>query len=126
MTTGQATKRRSAGLSDEFTTRLLRFVSWKPGWDGDEATPVTVETATRALTIARSTLAVGPEPFVAPAADGSLLLVWDLPNADVELFVRGDDWEAAALTRGETVTEEPVHSVGDVVALLRRARRPGG
>ena len=92
----------------EFFFRLLRFVEWEPGWDGAEAEHVDRATAERALRTAKDMLAVAPEPFVAPAPSGSLLLQWDFPGGrSVEVYVDGetDFPESATLTREGVVYE---------------------
>ena len=88
--------------SGDFVFRLLRFVEWQPGWDGERAEHITHVTAQRAIEIARRTLDVAPEPFVAPAPSGSLLLQWDFADeTSVEVYADEEDefpeWAAVTL-----------------------------
>ena len=88
-------------LSLDFLSRLLRFVAWEPGWDGERAEHIDHDTAVRALVTAISMRAVAPEPFIAPAPSGSLLLQWDFDDgASVEIYVDSETGfpDSAALT----------------------------
>ena len=113
-------------LSRAFWERLLRFVEWAPDWDAQGAEHITFATASTAATVAEEALTVAPEPIVAPAGDGSLLLEWDLPNeVTVELYVRDADLEPAAVAQGARVEEVPVAGVADILAILRDALARG-
>ncbi len=113
-------------LSKEFWGRLLRFVEWAPDWDGQGAEHITSATAAHAGRVAEEALAVTPEPLVAPAGDGSLLLEWDLPNGvAVEVFVQGEELEPAAVAQEGCVEEVPVGGVDDLLAVLRDALARG-
>ena len=108
-------------LSLDFLSRLLRFVEWEPGWDGENAEHIDHATARRALEIARNMRVVAPEPFVAPAPSGSLLLQWDFPGeTSVEVFVESDAEfpECAALTRDGAVHEVALTDPAALHALL--------
>ena len=112
-----------AGLSPDFIGRLLEFVAWQPGWDGDAAERVEPSTARRAAEIARDMLPVAAEPFVAPAPGGSLLLQWDLAGGtSVEVYADGEpafpEW--AALTRQGVVHEVRLDGPGALRSLLGR------
>lgn len=91
-------------LSLDFFSRLLKFVEWEPGWDGEAAEHIDHATAQKALEIALTMRAVAPEPFVAPAPSGSLLLQWDFGNGSyVDVFVddeRSFPEEAALVLNG--------------------------
>src|SRR3954468_19268356 len=79
---------RAKQLSETFVDRILNFVSWEPKWDGARAKPIAVPIAKKATLLARKSLVFAPEPFVAPAPDGSILLQWDLRDgSSVEIFV---------------------------------------
>lgn len=117
-----ATERLSAG----FRERLETFVGWDEDWDGLGAARIRQATAARAKHVAELALKVAPEPFVAPAGDGSLMLEWELPNgAVVGVFIPadadGESWEPASVTRGDDVAEHDIQSVADLVELIRRA-----
>lgn len=109
-------------LSEMFVERILRFVSWAPAWDGQDASTVAVDATKRAVLIARRSLRYGPEPFVAPAADGSLLLQWDFPDgSSVECFVTSDGFDHISLTDDSgQVREVPVKSEDDLMSFLSR------
>ncbi|MYI83461.1 MAG: hypothetical protein F4056_09340 [Chloroflexi bacterium] len=101
-----ATSPRS--LPMQFLVRLLQFVEWGPGWDGAGAEHVDRATAEVALRTAESMLTAAPEPFVAPAPSGSLLLQWDFADgSSVEVYVDSetDFPSAATLTRDGVVYE---------------------
>jgi hypothetical protein len=61
-------------LSPHFSQRIDQFISGLEGWVGEAILPSTVA---RANKIAETALHVAPEPFAAPAMDGSILLKWD-------------------------------------------------
>ena len=111
-------------LSADFRDRLETFVGWDEDWDGLGAARILRPTADRAKRVAELSLGVAPEPFVAPAGDGSLMLEWELANgAVVGIFVPGerdDEWEPASVTRGDDVVEHDIRSDADLVDLLRR------
>ena len=110
-----------ADLSLDFLSRLLRFVEWEPGWDGESAEHIDHVTARRALEIARSMRAVAPEPFVAPAPSGSLLLQWDFGNGNyVDVFVDSDSSfpADAALVLDGVVHEVPLAEPAELRSLL--------
>ena len=112
-----------AGLSSDFIGRLLEFVAWEPGWDGDAAERVEASTARRAADIARDMLTVAAEPFVAPAPSGSLLLQWDFAGGEsVEVYTDGEAAfpERAALTRQGAVHEVRLDGPGALRCLLGR------
>jgi hypothetical protein len=74
-------------LSPDFVKRLRRFTVLPLGWDGDAGIPVSSDVAKKARALASESLQYAPEPFVAPTADGAVLLKWDLPNGiEVECF----------------------------------------
>lgn len=106
-------------LSNDFWTRVLKFTSWSESWGGE---PIPFDVAKRAAEIAESALELAPEPFVAPANDGSLLLQWDFPNGRTfEYFIEDiESWEPGALTVDGVVHEMPVSSQDELLQLLRR------
>lgn len=112
-------------LPSSFWSRLLRFVAWSPGWDGEEAAHIAEATATRAGQIAEGVASeAGVVPLVAPASDGSLLLEWALPNGiSVELFVTEEGWEPAVTSDPEGVEEHEIGSIDDLRGILKRASR---
>lgn len=112
-------------LPSSFWSRLLRFVAWSPGWDGEEADHIAEATATRAGQIAEGVASVaGVVPLVAPASDGSLLLEWSLPNGiSVELFVTEEGWEPVVTSDPEGVEEHEIGSIDDLKNILRQASR---
>ena len=78
--------------TNDFVSRLVKFLSWKPGWDGESADPITARVAVAAYVIAKGVWDIAPEPFVAPSPDGSLSLQWEFPdNSSVEIYVEEDD-----------------------------------
>lgn len=105
-------------LSPMFLGRMQRFVFGLPGWDGE---PILQPTASRAAEIAELTLQVAPEPFAAPAMDGSILLKWDLsPDISVEFYVEDiESWDTAAVIHSGTVKEVPIADRAALLALLR-------
>lgn len=106
-------------VSHEFVGRLLRFVSFEPGWDGEKAEPISSRTAEKAYELAAKSLSFTKEPFVAPA-DGSLLLRWHLPSGEVvELFVDEDEVDSLALIHNHEVRDIPAHDDESVLAFLR-------
>ena len=116
---------RPPALSAAFRERLAAFTGWDEDWDGLGAERIRGRTAERAALAAELALEIAPEPFAAPAGDGSLMLEWELPNgAVVGVFIPGGDdeaWEPASVTRGEQVVEHDVRSTADLADLLRRA-----
>ena len=92
----------------DFISRLLEFVEWAPGWDGAGAEHVDHATAKAALATAQSMRAVAPEPFVAPAPSGSLLLQWDFADErSVEVYVDSEsEFPATATLTREGVVHE--------------------
>lgn len=63
---------------------LAGFESYQvPGWDGDEAEPVTVEALDRARELLDALPDWMPDPDVAPGADGSIGLDWSQILVDV-------------------------------------------
>lgn len=113
----------SAELSFEFIFRLLEFVEWSPGWDGADAEHVARATAQKAMETARRTRGIAPEPFVAPAPTGSLLLQWDFADGvSVEVYVDGEEdfpaWAAVAL--GGNIHEVELSGLASLEALLRK------
>ena len=121
----RAHEARPPALSAAFRERLAAFTGWDEDWDGLGAERIRGRTAERAALVAELALEVAPEPFAAPAGDGSLMLEWELPNgAAVGVFIPGGDdeaWEPASVTRGEQVVEHDIRSAADLVDLLRRA-----
>ena len=110
-------------LSEEFIDRVLRFVSWAPRWDGRNADHITPEVAKLATLLAQASLQFGPEPFVAPADDGSLLLKWDLADGlSVEVFVDGQPWDSLTLITKTEVQEMPIRSEQEFFSFLRSTR----
>ena len=91
-------------LSLSFFSRLLKFVEWEPGWDGEAAEHIDHATAQKAMEVALAMRPVAPEPFVAPAPSGSLLLQWDFHDGTyVDVFVDSDSEfpaEAALVLKG--------------------------
>ena len=113
-----------ADLSDAFIGRLFEFVEWGPGWDGAGAEHVAHGTAEKALTTARRMRVIAPEPFVAPAPTGSLLLQWDFADGvSVEVYVDSEEdfpaWAAVALGGGN-VHEVELSGLASLEALLRK------
>lgn len=113
-------------LSTDFWGKLIKFMYWEPNWDGLGAKKIAMATAMRAARVAELAIDTAPEPFVAPAGDGSLMLEWELTSgAMVGLFVsseEGDDiWEPASVSRGAEVIEHDIRSAADLVDLLRQA-----
>ncbi len=114
-------------LTLDFLSRLLKFVEWEPGWDGEAAEHIDHSTAQRALEIALDMRAVAPEPFVAPAPSGSLLLQWDFPDGtSVEVFVDGEtEFPAeAALTCDGLVHEVALAGPAKLRAVLTEHAAP--
>ena len=112
-----------ADLSDAFIGRLFKFVEWSPGWDGAGAEHVAHGTAEKALKTARRMRGIAPEPFVAPAPTGSLLLQWDFADGvSVEVYVDSEeDFPAwAAVARGGNVHEVELSGLASLEALLRK------
>ena len=112
-----------ADLSDAFIGRLFEFVEWGHGWDGAEAEHVAHGTAEKALKTARRMRVIAPEPFVAPAPTGSLLLQWDFADGvSVEVYVDSEEdfpaWAAVAL--GGNVHEVELSGLASLEALLRK------
>ena len=108
-------------LSRDFVFRLLRFVEWQPGWDGERAEHVTHVTAQRAVEIACRALRVAPEPFVAPAPSGSLLLQWDFEDeTSVEVYADEEDEfpEWAAVTLDDTIHEVALSGLDHLARVL--------
>ncbi len=106
-----------------FIRRLLEFVGWQPGWDGEAAEHVEISTALSAVETAQAMLEVAAEPFVAPAPSGSLLLQWDFADGtSVEVYVDGEaafpEW--AVLTREDVVHEVRLDGPGALRSLLER------
>lgn len=107
-------------LSPAFSERVQRFVSGLPGWLGEAILP---STAVRANEIAEMALQIAPEPFAAPAIDGSILLKWDLSgDRSVEFYVEDtDSWDTAvaAVIDAGVVEETAVDSKDALLALLQ-------
>ena len=114
-------------LSLSFFSRLLRFVEWEPGWDGEAAEHIDHATAQKALEIALSMRAIASEPFVAPAPSGSLLLQWDFRDGTyVDVFVDSDSEfpaEAALVLKG-VVHEIELTEPATLRTLLRKRAAP--
>ena len=110
-------------LSSEFFCRLLKFVAWAPGWDGERAEHIDHVTAVRAMEAASSMRPVVSEPFVAPAPSGALLLQWDFTDgSSVEVYV-DDETEfpaSAALTDDDIVYEIDLSGPGALRSLLAK------
>ena len=108
-------------LSAEFLSRILKFVAWAPGWDGERAEHIDHVTAVRAMEAASSMRPVVSEPFVAPAPSGALLLQWDFTDgSSVEVYV-DDETEfpaSAALTDDDIVYEIDLGDPGALRSLL--------
>ena len=117
----------SGALPDSatFWTSIVEFMRWDGNWDGLDANKITLLTAVRATRIVELALNHAPEPFVAPAGDGSLMLEWSLPNgAVVGTFIPGgqmDAWEPASVTRDGQVVEYNIKSADGLVDLIRKA-----
>ena len=96
----------------------MRFTAWAPNWDEMGADHITLSTASHAIQLAQEALAVAAEPFVAPAADGSLMLQWRFPNgAEVEFYVEPDETVGTAVVDVSGQIHEI--SVSSVESLLR-------
>ena len=110
-------------LSAEFLSRILKFVAWAPGWDGERAEHIDHVTAVRAMEAASSMRPVVSEPFVAPAPSGALLLQWDFTDgSSVEVYV-DDETEfpaSAALTDDDIVYEIDLSGPGALRSLLAK------
>ena len=110
-----------------FVSRLLRFVEWEPGWDGEAAEHIDHATAQKALEVALAMRTVAPEPFVAPAPSGSLLLQWDFRDGTyVDVFVDSDSEfpaEAALVLKG-VVHEIELTEPATLRTLLRKRAAP--
>jgi len=107
-------------LSPVFSERMQRFVSGLPGWMGEAILP---STGVRAGEIAEMALQIAPEPFAAPAMDGSILLKWDFPgDRSVEFYVEDtDSWDTAvaAVIDAGVVEETAIDSKDALLALLQ-------
>lgn len=112
-------------LGATFWSRLVDFLAWDENWDGLGASKITMRTAMQAARAAELALKHAPEPFAAPAGDGSIMLEWELQNgAVVGVFIPGggeEAWEPASVTRDDTAAEHDIHSAADLVDLLRWA-----
>ena len=120
-TAGPASAAPATHLSDDLIERLLRFVAWEPGWDGESAERIETQTAFRAMKTAKDMLPAAAEPFVAPALGGSLLLQWDFDDGtSVEVYVDSDTAfpESAALDRDGIVYEVPLTGHDSLRSLL--------
>lgn len=107
----------------DFFHRLLEFVEWEPGWDGETAEHVEISTARTAIEVAQNMLSVAAEPFVAPAPSGSLLLQWDFADrTSVEVYVdsEGGFPEWAALTLEGVVYEVQLAGPAALLSLLNK------
>ena len=94
-----------------------------PGWDGEDAEPISHATANRAVEAADLMLAVAPEPFVAPAPTGALLLQWDFPDGrSVEVFIDADEHPpiCAVVTTGDVIEEVPLSGLEQLRDVLER------
>lgn len=122
----ESTIELASRLSSAFWQRLRRFVEWGPSWDGQGAARISSRTAARAVAVARASLATAHEPFVSPAADGSLLLEWKLTDSvSAELFIEDTTASAVLLVEDERGVSEValprLTEVGAALADLRRA-----
>lgn len=79
-----------SGLSAELVKRAHRFARRGPNWDGLGAEPITMPIADHTLDIARQMRDVAGEPFLAPAGDGSIQMLWSF-DGDVSFSVFVDD-----------------------------------
>lgn len=113
----------AGSLSADFLARLQRFNTYESGWDGFDAEPIALGTTRRARLIAFDSLIVAIEPFVAPAADGSVLLKWDLPNGvEVEYFVPAENVAGAievSITDGDVLREVHLPTTEHLRGLLQ-------
>ena len=107
-------------LSVEFWARLMRFIEWAPGWDGEHAEHVDRETVLKAARFAQA-VGAAREPHAAPAPDGSVLLQWDRPDGSVvDVYIDEDEPEVAIVTSGLDVQEVPISGPRDLRTLLER------
>ena len=116
-------------LSQGLIGRLIKFVGWEQGWDGESAERVEARTAIRAMEIAEAMLPVAEEPFVAPALSGSLLLQWGLADgASVDFYVDGEAAfpGCAAVDRGGIVSEVRLAGPESLRSLLESAATAPG
>ena len=117
-------------VSKAFRDRLWKFTKWSRGWDGEEegAERIAYPTAGTALAITGRMMDIAGEPFIAPATDGSLVLVWKFEDrSSVEVYVEPDEerptW--ASVTEGGAVDEVTLKDDDSLTALLKdRASRP--
>ena len=99
----------------------LGFTSYEHGWDGATAEIITEDTVSKATSIAHRMLDIGPEPFVAPAPTGELLLQWDFEDgSSAEVFVGNetDFPDSASVTREDTVHEVALDSLEDLRSII--------
>ncbi len=111
-------------LSQKFIRRLFTFVSWLSDWDEEGADRIGVEVAAKAHSLAEEALAYAAEPHIAPARDGSLLLLWEFSDgSSVEYYVEGsENTGVAVLVSGLGVQEVELSSRWDLFRLLAQRR----
>ena len=114
-------------VSKAFRDRVWKYAFWDEGWE-EGAERITYPTAGTALVIADRMADIAGDPFVAPATDGSLILLWKFEDrSSVEVYIDPDEdhptW--ASVIEGGAVDEITLEDDGSLVALLKdRASRP--
>lgn len=110
-------------LSPAFMERLNEFAKLTPNWDSYGADVVSIVALREAERIAEASLAVAPEPFVAPCPDGEVLLRWTLPNKNHVEYFTCDEWgDEAALILTAGVEERRVADTNALIVLLQEAK----
>lgn len=110
-------------VSMELQQRVMEFVSWLPDWSGHSSERIDCKLATHALSIASDMGRIAGEPFVAPTADGTLLLQWDFDNdTSIEVYVESDSQfpESAVVDAEGEVSDVKLSSTRDLKRLLRK------
>jgi len=107
-------------------TRIAEFRHLPQGWDSYRAPQI--DLATQAVTmriIKLLWLSLGtalPEPFVAPCADGGILLEWELPRREISVTIGqgGTDFEYLIADKAtDTIVEEgATRNVGALVTRI--------
>ncbi|MDA1002659.1 MAG: hypothetical protein O3B31_04830 [Chloroflexi bacterium] len=112
---------RSPRLSHDLSLRLKQVVASRT--DDVLVRSATPEVAQRVEEMAVAVVEHGlPEPSILLAEDGSLGVDWRLPSGTtVGLFVGDiDAWEPVALITDDSIEEVEVHSVTELIDLLRK------
>ena len=117
-------QRKTLSLGAEFLRRIGQFSGRPKGWDGFDAEPISPRTASKAVTLAEEMLSVADDPFVAPAADGTLLLRWSDGDRAVEVYVEpeGDIVEAVEIA-SDGVRAVSLQSHADLSSQLKKLKR---